>query len=103
MVCGVKQVDAARFTGMARVDLSRAYNSPAGQEYAAKVRALCEHYVAAMHALGVVPSDITRQTAARRTPNPPGTPSGIRNAIGQRLRERAGLPPTPPPPDDTTT
>lgn len=102
-MCGIKVTAAAKAVGMGRADLSRAYNSPAGQEYATKVRALCEHYVAAMHALGVVPSDITRTTAARRTPNPPGTPAGIRSAIGQRLRERAGLPPTPPPPDNTTT
>lgn len=92
VVIGVKITDAAEIHGMARPELSRALHSPAGQEYAAHVRGICEHYTASLHVLGLVPSDITRPGCRYRTPSPPGNAATLRRVAGLRIRERAGLP-----------
>lgn len=92
MVAGVRSSDAAEIHGLARVEMSRAYRSPAGQEYAAHIRNLCEHYTAALHVLGLVPADITRAGCKYKTPNPPGTATNLRRVAKARMRERMGLP-----------
>ena len=91
MVIGIKVKDVAEIYGLSRTELSRAYRSDVGQAYAAELRSLCEHYVAAMHVLGLVPDDILRPGCKYRTPNPPSSMSPIRRAARGSLKRLAGI------------
>jgi hypothetical protein len=92
IVIGVRHKDAAEVHGMSYTDLSRAYRSPAGQQYAAHMRGVCEQYTAALHVLGLVPSDITRPGCRYKTPQPPGSATTLRKTAAARIREGMGLP-----------
>ena len=92
IVIGVRHKDAAEVHGMSYTDLSRAYRSPAGQQYAAHMRGVCEQYTAALHVLGLVPSDITRPGCRYKTPQPPGSVATLRKTAAARIREGMGLP-----------
>lgn len=92
IVIGVRHKDAAEVHGMSYTDLSRAYRSPAGQQYAAHMRGICEQYTAALHVLGLVPSDITRPGCRYKTPQPPGSATTLRKVAAARIREGMGLP-----------
>lgn len=92
LVVGVKVKDAAEIHGISRTELSRTYHSPAGQQYAAHMRGVCEQYTAALHVLGLVPSDITRPGCRYKTPQPPGSATALRKTAAARIREGMGLP-----------
>ena len=92
VVIGVRITDAAEIHGIARVELSRALHSEAGQQYAAHMRGVCEQYTAALHVLGLVPSDITRPGCRYKTPQPPGSVATLRKTAAARIRESMGLP-----------
>lgn len=93
VVLGVTVTDAAALVGVERVRLSRALNSPEGREYLVHLRDLCDHYTAAMGVLGLLPVDVIRPKRGR--PVAPPSPHGLRRVVGNRLRQRAGLPPKP--------
>jgi len=88
----IQFTDAAEIHGIARVELSRALHSEAGQQYAAHMRGVCEQYTAALHVLGLVPSDITRPGCRYKTPQPPGSATALRKTAAARIREGMGLP-----------
>jgi hypothetical protein len=90
LVMGITRQDAAELLHIVPGDLTRAYRSAPGQEYAQHMRELCEHYAAAMHVLGLVPRDITRQAQPGAPPRPPASPAALRRTAAARIRARLG-------------